>query len=114
MLYLHVQFIHKVPRLDPYDSIKSIGGYLDGKIWRLSQQEAVARILRQEISCYVGASVHRQVPVVVRSRYPGRYYLTTEPDGWESNNLLSLPEFPRQHSGGLLSGFGVSSRDRMK
>lgn len=108
MLYLHVQFIHKVPRLDPYDSIKSIGGYLDGEIWRLSQQEAVEMILRREICCYVGPRLHKQAPVVVRSRYPGRYYLTTEADGWTSNNLLSLPEFPDQSSMRSLMGFGQS------
>lgn len=110
MLYLHVQFIHKIPRFDPYDSIKSIGGYLDGKLWRLSQQEAIEMILRGEICCYVGVSLHKQVPVVVRSHYLGQYYLTTEADGWTSNNLLSLPEFPSQNRLASLMGFGVLPR----
>ena len=81
---------------DGWDSdrrIDAIGGK-DGGGWKLLIDEAIRQIEQRLNSfyTYVNGQFAR---IVVAKRLNGVKYLKTEPDGYEPNNLLSLPHCPR-------------------
>ncbi|MEV6812939.1 DUF3892 domain-containing protein [Micromonospora sp. NPDC051296] len=80
------------------DRIVALGGRLgDGSRWRMSTEEVIAAISRQE-RFLVEQPTGRAVRVRVSRTGEGRAYLTTEADGEIPNNLLSLPELAEDAS----------------
>jgi Protein of unknown function (DUF3892) len=78
----------------PHTRIHAVGGVGPGSsTWRMSVQDAIARIKRGE-RFYVENPVGDPVDIVVSRTREGREYLRTEADGDEPNNLLALPELP--------------------
>ncbi len=69
-----------------------MGGYTD-KPWKITQQEAIDFIERDEWGFWVSVGGKSVWVVVGISRW-GHKYLKTQDDGEEQNNLLSLPECP--------------------
>jgi len=90
-----VRCINKIPRDDPYDRIRAIGGInSDGGRWKLTQEEAIRGIELGKYSFYVQSPGTARTRVVVATSRAGRKYLKTAADGDLPNNLLSLPECP--------------------
>ena len=89
-----VKCINKRDRPNPHERITHIGGYTNSG-WKLTQEDAIAKIERDEWNFFVQlAGPTRTVWVEVGvSRY-GNKYLRTEGDDDSRNNLLSLPECP--------------------
>jgi len=88
-----IKCINKDPRLDPYNAITHVGGFVT-KQWKVTLAEAIGMIERGEWQFYVDRPIGDSVWVKVAvSRY-GNKYLKTDADGDAPNNLLSLPECP--------------------
>ena len=87
--------IHKSDRSEVHERIKSIGGVdpIDGKRWKLSQEEAIKAIESGKLRFYVMVG-GKAVPVVVAVSAWGRKYLKTQIDREQPNGLLSLEECP--------------------
>jgi hypothetical protein len=87
-----VSCIRKSERYNPWERITDIGGTnSDGSRWRLPQQDAIKGIETRQWSFFVQAGGF-EVEVIVRTSRFGNKYLTTEADGEQPDNLLSLPE----------------------
>ena len=89
-----IKCINKRDRPNPHERITHVGGY-GNRQWKLTQEEAIGMIERQEWNFYVTLpGAHKSVWAEVGiSRY-GNKYLRTQGDNDERNNLLSLPECP--------------------
>ncbi len=88
-----IKCINKNPRLDPYHAITHVGGSTPSA-WKLTLDDAIRKIERNEWNFYVERPQGDRVWVEVAvSRY-GNKYLKTQSDGDEPNNLLNLPECP--------------------
>jgi len=89
-----VKCINKRDRPNPHERITHIGGYGTSR-WKLTQEDAIAKIERGEWNFYVTLpGKNRAVWIEVGvSRY-GHKYLRTQGDDDLRNNLLSLPECP--------------------
>ncbi|CAD7046167.1 hypothetical protein RHAB21_03644 [Pseudorhizobium halotolerans] len=88
-----IKCINKDPRLDPYRAITHVGGFVT-KQWKLTLEDAIGKIERNEWEFYVDRPQGDRVWVQVAVSKYGNKYLRTESDGDEPNNLLSLPECP--------------------
>ena len=89
-----VRCICKNDRFDPSDRITHIGGvHLNGKRWKLTQQEAIRGIETGKSRFYVNVAGERDWLVVAFS-ISGNLYLKTGNDKDEPNSLLILPECP--------------------
>ncbi|MBA4375800.1 MAG: DUF3892 domain-containing protein [Anaerolinea sp.] len=89
-----IMCINKSDRTNFYERIKFIGGVNpDGKRWKLSEDVAIIGIEQGQYSFYVSVR-GVSVDVVIAKTDTGKKYLKTVPDGFEPNNLLSLPECP--------------------
>lgn len=89
-----IKCINKIPRTEPHERIKSVGGVNpNGERWKFTQPDAIAGIESGKWSFFVRANL-KEVDVIVRVSRFGHKYLTTEPDGEAQNNLLNLPECP--------------------
>lgn len=84
-----VTCINKLDRYDPTERITHIGGVG----WRIPAQQAIQNILSPFGDRYfvMRTLLTGEVDVIVKYRL-GIPYLTTEPDGENQNNLLSLSE----------------------
>ena len=90
-----VKCINKSDRYNPHERILSIGGLNnDGTRWKLSQPEAIGGIEEGKWSFYVNKN-GKTVTIIVAVSQFGHKYLKTEADGEQPNNLLSLPECPK-------------------
>jgi hypothetical protein len=84
--------INKTDRTNPHERITHIGGINDnGQRWRVTQHEAIQGIESGRWQFHVRVGV-RDVKVVVAVSQFGNKYIKTELDGFQPNNLLSLPE----------------------
>lgn len=91
---VQISCIRKIPREDPFERIKEVGGVnANGTRWRISVERAITGIEDGTWKFYV-ARQPKSVWVVIAVSRSGRKYLKTEADGAEPNNLLSLPECP--------------------
>ena len=89
-----IDCINKDDRYNPYERIRFVGGALsNGERWKISQEDAIGYIRTNTHSFYVSVG-GKEVEVVVAISPYNRFYIKTEPDGAEPNNLLSLPECP--------------------
>jgi hypothetical protein len=87
-----IECIRKSDRFNPWERITHVGGVNpDGARWLLTQQDAIAGIKSEKWTFFVRAGV-REVDVIDKTSRFGHKYLTTEADGEQPDNLLSLPE----------------------
>ena len=90
---VQVQCINKRNRPGPHERIQAIGGVNpDGKTWKLAEDDAIAGMKAGKWTFYTNVAGRRANVRI--GHHLGREYLTTEPDGQQPNNLLSLPECP--------------------
>jgi hypothetical protein len=81
--------------MNPHERITHIGGLNNnGQRWRITQEEAVRAIESNQWQFHVRRGA-RDVRVVVAISEYGNKYIKTEADGYQPDNLLSLPECPR-------------------
>jgi hypothetical protein len=85
-----VKCINKSDRLNPYERIRNIGGFDNGKAWKISEETAIQGIESGKWRFYVSVGTH-SVWVIV-AVHNGRKYLRTQADGYSPDNLLSLRE----------------------
>lgn len=83
---------NKDDRENPYQRISHIGGHV-GSPWKITQQDAIGKIEREEWAFYVGAGAARTWIAVAISP-DGEKYLKTETDAQEPASLLALPDCP--------------------
>ncbi len=77
--------------MNPHERITHIGGINDqGQRWRLTQAEAIQGIESGKWQFHVRVGM-RDVRVIVAVS-AGNKYIKTEADGYQPDNLLSLPE----------------------
>jgi hypothetical protein len=88
-----VKCINKTDRYNAHERIKNIGGFDNGKAWKITQEEAILGIENGKWRFFVSVAGNSVWVVVATSRY-GNKYLKTEADGEQPDNLLSLPECP--------------------
>lgn len=77
---------------NPHEQIQSIGGVSGGFRWSDTESVAISNVKRDLSSYYVRVGGHTVWLIV--AVHAGREYLKTQADGYEPNNLLSLPECP--------------------
>lgn len=90
---VEVSCISKRQHHNPHERIRGFGGIHNGKRWWLSENDAIYGIEAGKWAFYTNVG-GRSVWVIV-AVYDGRKYLKTQADGYEPNNLLSLPECPQ-------------------
>ncbi|MEO8563890.1 MAG: DUF3892 domain-containing protein [bacterium] len=91
---IQVRCINKADRTNFYERIRNIGGLnADGSRWKLGEDEAIAGMKTGRWTFYTSVNnVRANVRIGWHHLKP--QYLTTEPDGYQPNNLLALPECP--------------------
>lgn len=91
---LQVLCINKTDRTSPHERISHIGGMnADRSLWRLTEDAAIAGMKAGKWTFYTNVGGRRANVRI--GHHLGREYLTTEPDGQQPNNLLSLSECPK-------------------
>jgi hypothetical protein len=89
---VQISCINKRQHHNPHERIESVGGMHAGNPWKLTESQAIAGIKEGKWKFYTSAN-GRSVWVII-AVHSRREYLKTEADGYELNNLLSLPECP--------------------
>lgn len=87
-----VKCINKTDRQNAHERIRNIGGFDAGKQWKLAESDAIVGIESGKWRFFV--SVGGKSVGVIIALHNGRKYLKTEADGYQPDNLLSLPECP--------------------
>lgn len=87
-----IMCINKRQHFSPHERIINVGGFSNNSSWKITEADAIRHIKSGHWNFYVSVGGH---PVsVVIATHNGREYLKTIADGYEPNNLLSLPECP--------------------
>jgi len=95
MTSYEIKCINKSDRTNIHERIINIGGFnSDNTRWKLTQKEAIDGIKSKRWSFYVIKNGKTVLVIIATSQY-GYEYLKTEADNTEANNLLSLPECPK-------------------
>lgn len=90
---VQIYCINKTNRTSPHERIQNIGGLTaNGGRWKISEDQAIAEMKQGKWTFFTNVNGRRANVRI--GRHLGREYLTTEPDGQQPNNLLSLPECP--------------------
>ena len=89
-----VTCITKREHHNPHERIVGIGGVDQGTRWWRAEDDAIRDVDRNPNSYHV--SVNGKAVRVIVATHNGRKYLKTEADGYAPNNLLSLPDCPKQ------------------
>ena len=93
---IQIQCINKSNRTNPYDAIDFFGGVNpDGTRWKQSLKDMIDLIESERFTFYVNVN-GKIVDVIIAKSQFGNKYLRTISDGEVPNNLLSLPECPKQ------------------
>lgn len=87
-----VKCINKREHQNPHERITHIGGVEGTTRWKITESAAIEGIKSGKWRFYVSAN-GKSVWVII-AIHLNREYLKTESDGYEPNNLLSLPECP--------------------
>jgi hypothetical protein len=87
-----VSCVNKRDHYNAHERIQHIGGIFNGSRWKEMESVAIIKINARTHEYYVTKN-GREVIVIVAT-HNGRPYLKTADDGYEPNNLLSLPECP--------------------
>ena len=82
--------------LNPHERIEGLGGVHNGKRWYQTEEQIIAELETPEPTRRWNfyTSVDGKSAWVIVAVHNGRKYLKTTADGYEPNNLLSLPECP--------------------
>lgn len=88
-----VKCVKKSSKTGAHERILAVGGVFDGKVWRLSLQDAIKGIEEGKWSLSVRSGLVEEDLIVVRGLF-GQKYLKTEGDGDQPMSLLRLPECP--------------------
>lgn len=91
MADVHVQYINKQPRQNPYEGITHLGGKAGGG-WKWTRQKVIESIQDKSNTFFTLVDGNRGNIGVVDG--PNGPYLRTYADGKWNDNLLSLPECP--------------------
>jgi len=92
---LAVMCVTKVDRDNPWERIINIGGVgLDGRRWKISQDRAIEGIENGKWQFYVERPGGDRVNVIVAVGQFNHKYVTTNTEGDQLHDLLSLPECP--------------------
>ena len=84
--------VNKSDRMNPHERITHIGGVNEvGQRWHITQEEAIQGVESNKWQFHVRVG-YRDVKVIVAMSQYGNKYLKTEADGYQPDNLLSLPE----------------------
>ncbi|QKP78810.1 DUF3892 domain-containing protein [Methyloligella sp. GL2] len=90
---IRIRCINKTDRYSPYDRISHVGGGTGDHRWRQTQEQTIREIENGEYEYYV--EVDGETADVIVATKDDRKYIKTKPDGEQPNNLLSLPECPK-------------------
>jgi hypothetical protein len=89
---VQISCVTKSDRFNPHERITHIGGRNpDGSAWKLTQEQAIQGVERDEWRFYTLVRGEHADVIVAVSRF-GNKYLKTVADGEQPDNLLSLPE----------------------
>jgi hypothetical protein len=82
--------------LNPHERIEGLGGMHADKRWYLPEDEIITELEKPDSTRQWNfyTSVNGKSAWVIVASHGGRKYLKTTADGYEPNNLLSLPECP--------------------
>lgn len=72
--------------------LDGVGGFHDGKQWKLTIDAAIQGIKDGKWKFHTGDTLLTRANVVIKVSAAGREYLTTEPDNSTGNNLSNLPK----------------------
>lgn len=87
-----IECVRKTDRYNPWERITHVGGVNpDDSRWLLTQDAAIQGIEDRRWAFFVRAG-GGEVNVIVKTSRFGHKYLTTEADGEQPDNLLSLSE----------------------
>lgn len=88
---VEIKCVNKSDRPNPHERIRAVGGFHNGKSWKLSQEDAIKGIESGRWEFFVNVRQQVVKVIVATSRF-GHKYIKTVNDGEAPNNLLSLPE----------------------
>ena len=90
---VQISCINKPDRYSSHEAITAVGGFHNGKRWKLSQKDAIAGIENGTYQFFVNED-GTEADVIVETDRFGHKYIRTKPDATTKNNLLNLTTCP--------------------